>query len=63
MSRGASHLVHEPAGMQTQAVEEHFLAEDVHLLDGDEQCGHGRADDPAVGRGECVLTSQDQRGS
>ena len=35
-----SYLVHESAGVETQAVEEHLLTEDVHVFDGDEQGGH-----------------------
>ena len=35
-----SYLVHESAGMETQAVEKHLLTEDVHVFDRDEHGGH-----------------------
>lgn len=43
--RPYSYFIHESAGVKAQAVEEHLLAEDVHLLDGDEQRGHTGTDD------------------
>lgn len=34
------HLVHESASMKAEGVEEHLLAEKVHLLNSHEQRGH-----------------------
>lgn len=31
-AKGLTYLVHEPAGVKTEAVEEHLLTENMHLL-------------------------------
>lgn len=41
------YLVHELAGVEAEAVEEHLFAEDVHFLNSDEQGNHTGANDGA----------------
>lgn len=52
------HLVHESAGVKAQAVEEHLLAEEVHLLNRHEQRGHTGSNDRAAQRYQTYTSHQ-----
>lgn len=53
-----THLVHQFAGMKTQAVEEDFLAEQMHFFDGGQQCGRAIANNATESEGHFRLQNR-----